>query len=148
MAWVRLKINWGASFSRSVRDGTGAVAKRLTFKPGEPTEVYGDELAAVRDDVGKALQAVNFNPQTKRFDVVDLADWQQSEQPPPAAAELPADSAASKPAAAPPVEVTADPAATAPAAPAAETAPAAGAPASVPPLEDLVNASKNVGKKK
>lgn len=75
MPLVMLKGNWpGGVFHRSVRDAQGGIVKRLDFKAGEPVNLTGDDLLAVKDDIGHALVAVTVNGTTGKTTIVDATD--------------------------------------------------------------------------
>jgi hypothetical protein len=72
MATVILGRGWAGQFRRTVRDKDGNVLKDeagadrvLTFNPGEVRELSGDELEAVRDDIGKALHIAKTDEQSQ-----------------------------------------------------------------------------------
>lgn len=50
------------SFRRSVRDALKHVVRVIEFTPGEPQWLEGEDLAAVRDDIGKALCYAELGP--------------------------------------------------------------------------------------
>jgi hypothetical protein len=59
--FVRLKKNWPGQFRRSVKDATGETVSILEWSPSDPVpmEITDElELAAIRNDLGKALQEV------------------------------------------------------------------------------------------
>lgn len=78
MVYVKLKGTWVGTFSRSVRGPAapvkpgrqpqpGPILKRLTFNPGEPTEVADEDLAAIAADIGNALIPLDLDRTTGKF---------------------------------------------------------------------------------
>ena len=59
------------TFHRSVRDENGAILRTLTFEEGVAVELEGDELDAVRKDIGPALCIAR--------DDRDQPDWKATE---------------------------------------------------------------------
>lgn len=61
MPYVMLKRDWPAdSFRRSVSDEAGLPIKVILFPRGEPVELGPKEYAAVRQDLGVALDLVEL----------------------------------------------------------------------------------------
>lgn len=59
---ILLKPNWPGPFKRSVRGEKGKILKTITFVPGKPQWLDGDELAAVENDIGRALAYAAIGP--------------------------------------------------------------------------------------
>ncbi|WP_145218719.1 hypothetical protein [Planctomycetes bacterium TBK1r] len=51
-------------FRRSVRDADGNVLRTMEFAPNEAVRVTGDDLEAVRDDIGVSLVVMKIKPGT------------------------------------------------------------------------------------
>ena len=60
MALVRLLRSWNGGFRRTVRDEDGQELDVLKFAPGEVLELDELEMAAIKDDLGKALEEVEL----------------------------------------------------------------------------------------
>ncbi len=65
-------IPGNATFRRCVRDEKGAILQTLVFEDGKPVDVEGDDLEAVRKDVGPALCVAR--------DDRDQPDWKATER--------------------------------------------------------------------
>jgi hypothetical protein len=59
---LMLRRGRSGPFCRNVRKKDGQIVKRLVFSPGEPLTLGGRDLAAVEDDIGKALVEVVIEP--------------------------------------------------------------------------------------
>lgn len=85
MPLVMCRRDWNGVFHRTI-GGT-----RRAFPPGEPVELRDEEIPAILMDIGKALQAVDFDDRGK-LRVIELTPQQlaQFRAPPAAAALVPA----------------------------------------------------------
>lgn len=85
---LMLKRSWPGRFIRAARDAQGQVVETFAFEPGEPVEATPAMLSACRDDLGKALLAVELDDKSHPVEVdpgtVDKAVRQFERQTPPA----------------------------------------------------------------
>lgn len=83
MQAILLKPERPAGFARSVRDKNKVILKRLEFTHGEPQFLDGDELEAVKSDIGTALcyAAIgpNGDPLGKPAKIQEPFDWEAFE---------------------------------------------------------------------
>jgi len=72
---VRLRPDWKGSFRRTIaRDAKGKSIDVRVFAPGEVIEIPMAELPFLADDLGKALQPMEWSDEFRKFRPVDLTE--------------------------------------------------------------------------
>lgn len=72
---MRLRPDWKGTFRRTVkRDEKGKSLEVRVFNPGEVVGIPPEELPFVADDLGKALQPMEWSDEFQKYRPVDLSE--------------------------------------------------------------------------